>query len=91
MRIALELEFPDAQAASFVQLLALPGLTARFLQIDQQVESTTTQATDKKLSTAEEEALLHELFGAWKNGVSGEEMVREIYEARDSSHREVEL
>ena len=45
----------------------------------------------EELSEAEQQQLLHELFGVWKEGVSGEEMVREIYEARDSGHREADL
>ena len=44
-----------------------------------------------ELTAAEEKQLLHELFGAWKSDVSGEEMVREIYDARQSDHRDVEL
>jgi hypothetical protein len=83
MRVALELEFPDEQAASVIQLLqALLGLTIRFLQVDQYRTQRTLQAVDKKLTAAEEEALLHEVFGSWKLEESGEEMVQRIYADR---------
>lgn len=38
----------------------------------------TVQPVAKKLSEAEQHELLDQLFGAWKDEVSGEEMVRRI-------------
>ena len=92
MRVALELEFPDEQAASVMRLLqALPGLTIRFLQVDQYRAHRTLPIVDKKLTAAEEEALLHEVFGSWKSAESGEEMVRRLYTDRQDQPREVDL
>lgn len=91
MRVAVELEFPDNQAAAAFQWLqSLPADFVAHFAGRQQRELAARPATGE-LSEAEQQRLLHELFGAWKDGVSGEEMVREIYEARDSGHREVEL
>jgi len=90
MRVSVELEFPDDRAAAAFQWLqSLPDdMVAHFAGRYQRVVA---KPATEELSAAEQQRLLHELFGAWKNGVSGEEMVREIYEARDSGHREVEL
>jgi hypothetical protein len=54
----------------------------------------TVQPVAKKLSEAEQHELLDQLFGAWKDEVSGEEMIREIYAARTNNARrdaEIEL
>ena len=93
MRVALELEFPDEKAALFVRLLQSlpPGLTAHFSRPKPGQSSEFDEVEPTVLSGAEEKLLLHELFGAWKSDVSGEEMVREIYDARQSDHREVEI
>ncbi len=91
MRIAVELEFPDSRAAAAFQWLQnLPAdVVAHFVSRKQ--AGSLAKPTAEEPSEAEQQQLLHELFGAWKDGVSGAEMVREIYEARDSGHREVEL
>ena len=68
-----------------------PGLTARFSRPKPGQLTDFAEAEPKELTAAEEKQLLHELFGAWKSDVSGEEMVREIYESRQSDHRDVEL
>ncbi|RZK31017.1 MAG: hypothetical protein EOO63_05240 [Hymenobacter sp.] len=91
MRVAVELEFPDDRAAAAFQWLqSLPADVVAYFAHRSPRELPSQPATEE-LSEAEQQRLLHELFGAWKDGVSGEEMVREIYEARDSGHREVEL
>lgn len=91
MRVAVELEFPDDRAAAAFQWLqSLPDdFVAHFAGRTQRGPA--TQPIAAETSEAEQQRLLHELFGAWKDGVSGEEIVREIYKARDSGHREVEL
>ena len=93
MKIALELEFPDEQAAAFMQRLqSLPGLTARFLRLrpETPVAPTVTETTDE-LTEAEQKALLYKVFGGWQSDVSGEEMVRQIYADRRDVPREVNL
>lgn len=91
MRVAIALGFPDSRAAAAFQWLqSLPAdVVAHFTSRKQTGQ--VVRPAPEELSEAEQQQLLHELFGAWKDGVSGEEMVREIYEARDSGHREVEL
>ncbi|MDO7849680.1 hypothetical protein Q5H92_25175 [Hymenobacter sp. M29] len=93
MKIALELEFPDEQAAAFMQRLqSLPGLTARFLRLrpEPQVSPIAAEATDE-LTEAEQKALLYKVFGSWQSDVSGDEMVRQIYADRRDEPREVNL
>ena len=93
MRVALELEFPDEKAALFVRLLQSlpPGLTVHFSRPKPGQSTAFAEAEATELNAAEEKLLMHELFGAWKSDVSGEEMVREIYDARQSDHRDVAL
>ena len=50
------------------------------------IKATVRQIADK-LSEAQQNELLHQVFGAWKDEVSGEEMVREIYAARTNNAR----
>jgi hypothetical protein len=50
------------------------------------IKATVKQVADK-LSEAEQHKLLDQLSGAWKDEVSGEEMVREIYAARTNNAR----
>ena len=96
MKLAVELEFSEEQAALALEWLqSLPaGIAARLrgkgkkLAKNQSIDSVKASAT---LSLAEEQQLLHELFGAWKSEVSGDEMNRAIDEARQTGHREVEL
>ncbi len=96
MKLAVELEFSEEQVASaLVWLQSLPtGIAARLRGKGKKlVEKPAVGAaeTEATLSVAEEKQLLHELFGAWKSDVSGDEMNRIIDEARQTGHREVEL
>jgi hypothetical protein len=93
MKIALELEFPDEQAAAFMQRLqSLPGLTARFLRLrpEAQTSPVVSEAVGE-LTDAEQKALLYKVFGSWQSDVSGDEMVRQIYDDRRDEPREVNL
>ncbi len=49
------------------------------------------EAANEELSEAEQNRLLHEVFGSWKSDESGEEMVRRIYADRRDQPREVDL
>jgi hypothetical protein len=91
MKLAVELEFPDEQAGAAIQWLqSLPAnFVARF-QGRQQRGPIATSATEE-LSEAEQYRLLHEVFGSWKSGESGEEIVRRIYADRQDQPREVNL
>ena len=93
MKIALELEFPDEQAAAFMQRLqSLPGLTARFLPLRPEVQvSAVVSESSGELTEAEQKALLYKVFGSWQSDVSGDEMVRQIYADRRDEPREVNL
>ena len=93
MRVALELEFPEDKAALFVRLLQSlpPGLTAHFVRPKPSPSTDAAEPEATELTAAEEKQLLHDLFGAWKSDVGGEEMVRQIYEARQTNHREVDV
>ena len=93
MKIALELEFPDEQAAAFMQRLqSLPGLTARFLRLRPEVQaSAVVPEASGELTDAEQKALLYKVFGSWQSDVSGDEMVRQIYADRRDEPREVNL
>ena len=94
MKIALELEFPDEQAAAFMQRLqSLPGLTARFLRLrpEPQTASDETGEAVGELTEAEQKALLYKVFGSWQSDVSSDEMVRQIYADRRDEPREVNL
>lgn len=96
MKLAVELEFPEEQAALALEWLqSLPtGIAARLRGKGKKLAkkpSTDTAEVGATLSAAEEQQLLHELFGAWKSEVSGDEMNRAIDDARQTGHREVEL
>ena len=93
MKIALELEFPDEQAAAFMQRLqSLPGLTARFLRLRPEVQvSAVVSEASGELTEVEQKALLYKVFGSWQSDVSGDEMVRQIYADRRDEPREVNL
>ena len=96
MKLAVELEFPEEQAALALEWLqSLPtGIAARLRGKGKKLaEKPAIGAAEAAvtLSVAEEQQLLHELFGAWKSDVSGDEMNRAIDEARQTGHREVEL
>ncbi|GAB2696977.1 hypothetical protein GCM10011495_29160 [Hymenobacter frigidus] len=94
MRVALELEFPDEQAAAALNWLqSIPsGLVAKF-RGNQRLpgEATMPEAAEEGAAEAEQNRLLHEVFGSWKSEESGEEMVRRIYADRQDQPREVEL
>lgn len=86
MKLALELEFPDDQAARVLRLLqSVPDVTARILPHPASV------GMESELSPAEQSRLLHEVFGSWKSEESGEDMVRRLYADRQDHPREVNL
>ncbi|OON69766.1 hypothetical protein [Hymenobacter sp. CRA2] len=83
MKLALELEFPDDQAANVLRLLqSLPETTATVIP---------HPATTTALSAAEQQRLMHELFGAWQSEETGEELAKQLREARHFRDREIEL
>jgi hypothetical protein len=89
MKLALELEFPDEQAANVLRLLqSMPDVTARILTNSASVEA---EGAAAELSATEQQRLVHELFGSWQSDENGEELARQIQEARHSRNREVEL
>jgi len=91
MRIAVELEFPDEQAAAAFQWLqSLPAdIVAHF--IGRKQWELTAEPTTEELSEAEQQRLLHEVFGSWQADESGEEMAHRIYADRQDQPREVDL
>lgn len=65
MRVALELEFPDEQAASVIrQLQSLPEMTIRFLKTDAQARATDQLSSKEPLSEQAQHALLDQVFGS---------------------------
>ncbi|GAA4371850.1 hypothetical protein [Hymenobacter koreensis] len=87
MKLALELEFPDDQAANVLRLLqSLPETTATVIP-----HPATTNAPAAALSEAEQQRLMHELFGSWQSEESGDELTRQLLEARYFRDRDVEL
>lgn len=89
MKLALELEFPDDQAANVLRLLQnTPNVTARILTHPAVAGFSTTTA---ELSEAEQTRLLHEVFGSWQSEESGDELNRRLYADRQDQPREVEL
>ena len=90
MRVALELEFPDEQAASVMrQLQNLPEMTIRFLKTDAHA---TEQLTSKEpLSEQEQHALLDQVFGSWQQEEGEEDLLSQIYGGRRDAPREVNL
>ncbi len=94
MKFALELEVPEEQAAAALHWLkSIPnGLVAKFRGSQRLPgEVTMPEAAEEDLSEAEQNRLLHEVFGSWKSEESGEEMVRRIYADRQDQPREVDL
>ncbi len=92
MRVALELEFPDEQAASVMrQLQNVPHLTIRFLETDALAQQDKQFSEKEPLSEQEQHALLDQVFGSWQSEENGEEMVRRIYADRQDQPREVDL
>lgn len=93
MRVAFELEFPDEQAAdAFHWLQNLPaGWAARWKQHKTKKRAAANSNNQSELSETEQKELLYKVFGGWQSDVSGEEMVRQIYEDRRDAPREVNL
>lgn len=90
MKVALELEFPDEQAASVMrQLQSLPKMTIRFLETDRQHEAKIGDKTS--LSEQEQYALLDQVFGSWQQEESEEDLLSQIYNSRRDVPREVNL
>lgn len=96
MKIALELEFPDEQAASVMrQLQGLPEMTIRFLRLDAatrlSLNATQHSAGNSRLSEQQQNELLDQVFGSWQSDETGEELVRQIYQARQDKPRDITL
>lgn len=96
MKVALELEFPDEQAASVMrQLQGLPEMTIRFLStgvLERWREAISERPADQnRLSEQEQNALLDQVFGSWQSDETGEQLVRQIYEARQDKPRDITL
>lgn len=96
MRVALELEFPDEQAASVMrQLQGLPEMTIRFLRTDapEQRNASVSQRSVRKapLSEREQTELLDQVFGSWQQEDGEEDLMSQIYGSRRDAPREVNL
>ena len=92
MRVALELEFPDEQAASVMrQLQSLPEMTIRFLKTDAQARATDSLSSKEPLSEQEQHALLDQVFGSWQQEEGEEDLLSQIYGSRRDAPREVNL
>ncbi len=91
MKIDVQLEFPDEQAASVMrQLRNLPEMTIRFLKTDAQAEVIGQLHDKEALSEQEQHALLDQVVGSWQQ--EGEEdLLSQIYGARRDAPREVGL
>ena len=77
------------------QLQGLPEMTIRFLRTSaldqQQAVVARPSASHPRLSEQEQNELLDQVFGSWQSDETGEELVRQIYEARQDKPREVDL
>jgi hypothetical protein len=96
MRVALELEFPDEQAASVMRKLQdLPEMTIRFLKTDalEQRNPLAVQHFIGKapLSEQEQNELLDKVFGSWQQEEGEEDLMSQIYGSRCDAPREVNL
>jgi DNA topoisomerase VI subunit B len=86
MKLALELEFPDDQAANVLRLLqSVPDVTARILTHP----ASASLGTAIPLSEADRQRLVHELFGSWQSEESGEELARQLQEDRQDTPRDI--
>ncbi|MBO0357676.1 hypothetical protein J0X19_06940 [Hymenobacter sp. BT186] len=86
MKLALELEFPDDQAANVLRLLQnTPNTTARILTHPASVPTSASK------SEAELEALFQQLVGSWQSDENGDELNRQLREARQDQPRDIEL
>lgn len=92
MKVALELEFPDEQAASVMrQLQNLPEMTIRFLKTDAQLPQASQLSSKETLSEQEQHALLDQVFGSWQQEEGEEDLLSQIYGGRRDAPREVNL
>ena len=96
MRVALELEFPDEQAASVMRKLQdLPEMTIRFLKTDLLAQRSAPVvkhlAGKSPLSEQEQNALLDKVFGSWQQEEGEEDLMSQIYGSRRDAPREVNL
>jgi len=92
MRVALELEFPDEQAASVMrQLQSLPEMTIRFLKTDAQYLDNEILSSREPLSEQEQHAMLDQVFGSWQQEKGEEDLLSQIYGSRRDAPREVNL
>ncbi|MET4108011.1 hypothetical protein [Hymenobacter sp. UYP22] len=90
MNLALELEFPDDQAANVLRLLqSVPDVTARILT-HPATRPYVASATAPK-SEAELEQLFQRLAGAWQSEESGEELARQLQQDRQDTPRGIAL
>lgn len=91
MKVAVELEFPaERAAAAFQWLQSLPAdIVAHFAS--RQPRGLVAQPATEELSEAEQQQLLHEVFGSWQSNESGQELVQSIYADRQDQPREVDL
>ena len=96
MRVALELEFPDEQAASVMRKLQdLPEMTIRFLKTDA-LEPRSPLAVQHftgktPMSEQEQNELLDRVFGSWQQEDGEEDLMSQIYGSRRDAPREVNL
>ena len=93
MKVALELEFPDEQAASVLRKLQdLPEMTIRFLKTDIPAQLKVQHLIGKvPLSEQEQNELLDKVFGSWQQEEGEEDLMSQIYGSRRDAPREVNL
>ncbi|UOQ74026.1 hypothetical protein [Hymenobacter cellulosilyticus] len=86
MKLALELEFPDDQAANVLRLLQnTPHITARILTHPASVPTSVSK------SETELEALFQQVAGSWQSDENGDELNIQLREARQDQPRDIEL
>lgn len=84
MKLALELEFPDDQAANVLRLLQnTPNVTARVIPHPASGASFTSEADLEKL--------FQQLAGSWQSDENGDELNRQLRAARHDEPRDIEL
>ena len=96
MRVAIELEFPDEQAASVMRKLQdLPEMTIRFLKTDALMLRSPLAVQHfigkAPLSEQEQSQLLDKVFGSWQQEEGEEDLMSQIYGSRRDAPREVNL
>ncbi|GAA3951903.1 hypothetical protein [Hymenobacter algoricola] len=88
MKLALELEFPDDQAANVLRLLQnTPNVTARVIPHP----ASTVPGAVPVTSEAELEKLFQQLAGSWQSDENGDELNRWLREDRQDQPRDIEL